>query len=115
MSKLRERIAANRAARERVSAEVAEWGDSDGPMVIYAGPVTGHDIDRIVRKHPNFLTNPSMEAMVDMIIHKGEDENGEKMFTLEDKHPMLSEPFSIIAEVFGAIFSATSVEDHSKN
>lgn len=115
MSKLRERIAANRTSRERKMAEVKEWGDSDGPMKIYSGPVTGADIDRITRKHPGFLGNPTMEAMVDMIIHKAEDENGEKQFTLEDKQPMLGEPFNLIAQIFGTVFSADSVEDLEKN
>jgi hypothetical protein len=115
MSKLRERIAANRTARERKMVEVKEWGDSDGPMKIYSGLVTGADIDRIVRRHANFLTSPSMEAMVDMIIHKAEDENGEKHFTLEDKQPMLGEPFGLIAEIFGTVFSADSVEEQEKN
>ena len=56
-----------------------------------------------------------MEAMVDMIIHKAEDENGEKLFTLEDKQPMLGEPFELIATVFGSIFTAASVEEQEKN
>jgi hypothetical protein len=115
MSKLRERIAANREARERTMVEVADWGDSDGPMKIYSGPVTGMEIDKVVKKHPGFLANPSIEAMVDMIILKSEDENGEKHFTLEDKMVMLHEPFGIVAEVFASVFSVTSVEEQEKN
>jgi hypothetical protein len=115
MSKLRERISANRAARERNMVEVADWGDSDGPMRIYAGAVTGAEIDKVVRKHPNFLANPTIEAMVDMIILKAEDENGEKWFTLEDKMTMLHEPFAIVADVFASVFNAASVEEQEKN
>lgn len=115
MSKLRERIAANRAARERSMIAVDEWGDGGVAMEIYSSPITGHDIDRLVRKHPAFLTNPTMEAMVDMIIHKAEDVDGEKLFTLEDKQPMLGEPFDLIANVFGSVFNAVSVEEQEKN
>jgi hypothetical protein len=115
MSKLRERIAANRVTRERSMVAVDEWGEDGKPLAIYAGAITGHDVDRMVRKHPNFLSSPSMEAMSDMIIHKAEDENGEKLFTLEDKQPMLGEPFELIATVFGSIFVAASVEEQGKN
>lgn len=115
MSKLRERIAANRASRERSMVAVDAWGEAGEALSIYAGSISGHDIDRMVRKHPNFLSSPNMEAMVDMIIHKAEDENGEKLFTLEDKQPMLGEPFELIATVFGSIFTAASVEEQEKN
>lgn len=115
MSKLRERIAANRGARQRSVTEVPEWGENGEPMRIYAGQVTGQDMDRISRKHPDFLRNPSMEAQVDMIILKAEDENGEKCFTLEDKMPMLGEPASLISNVFASVFSANSVEEQEKN
>ena len=115
MSKLRERITANRATRERGVTEVPEWGDGDEPLRIYAGPVTGQEMDKISRKHPGFLRDPSMEAQVDMIILKAEDENGEKCFTLEDKMVMLGEPAPLISNIFASIFSATGVEEQVKN
>ena len=115
MSKLRERIAANRETRERNCVEVADWGDENGSMRIFSGPVTGAEIDRVVKKHSGFLTNPSIEAMVDMIILKAEDDNGEKHFTIEDKMTMLHEPFNIVADVFASVFSVTSVEEQEKN
>jgi hypothetical protein len=115
MSKLRERIAANRSARQRSVTEVPEWGEGDEPMRVYSGQVTGQDMDKISRKHPDFLRNPSMEAQVDMIILKAEDENGEKCFTLEDKMVMLGEPASLISTVFASVFSASTVEEQEKN
>jgi hypothetical protein len=115
MSKLRERIAANKATRARSKIEVPEWGEGDEPLVIYAGDITGQDMDRIGRKHPDFLRNPSMEAQVDMIILKAEDEDGNKHFTLEDKMAMLGEPAILISSIFASVFSATSVEEQEKN
>jgi len=115
MSKLRERIAANRAVRQRSITDVPEWGEGDEPMRIYAGQVTGQDMDKISRKHPDFLRNPSMEAQVDLIILKAEDEDGEKCFTLEDKMVMMHEPASLISTVFASVFSANTVEEQEKN
>ena len=64
MSKLRDRIAANRSARQRNVTEVPEWGEGDEPMRVYSGQVTGTDMDKISRKHPDIPRNPSMEAQV---------------------------------------------------
>lgn len=115
MSKLRERIAANRVERQRSVTEIPEWGEGDEPMRVYAGAVTGQDMDKISRKHPDFLRTPTMEAQVDMIILKAEDENGEKCFTLEDKMVMLNEPASLISNIFASVFSASTVEEQEKN
>lgn len=115
MSKLSERIAANRATKSRNSIEVEEWGDGDTPLLIYYGDVTGKDIDRVQRKHPDFLTNTTIAAMVDTIIIKAEDENGDKLFTIEDKQTLLNEPLAVIAKVFGSVFTAVSIEEQEKN
>ena len=109
------RIAARRAEQERSFAEVEEWGEADQPLRLYFGPVTARDIEKVQRKHPKFMSDTSMAAMVDMIILKCEDEAGEKAFTLEDKPILMGEPVGVIAKVFGNVFSADSVEDHEKN
>jgi hypothetical protein len=56
-----------------------------------------------------------MASMVDMIIIKAEDTEGEKLFTIEDKQVLLGEPISTIGNVFGAVFNATSIEEQEKN
>lgn len=112
---LAKRIAAKRSERERGIVEVAEWGEGDEPLHLYFTEVSARDIEKVQRKHPDFLTNPSMSAMVEMIIIKCEDQAGEKAFTLEDKPILLGETVSVIAKVFGAVFNADSVEDHEKN
>lgn len=115
MSNLRERIAANRAARERKSVEVDEWGEDGVPLTIYFTEVTARDVDRIQRKHKDFLANPTIAGMVEVIINKAEDAEGEKMFTLEDKPVLMGEPLGLIASVFGVAFSGLSVEEQEKN
>ena len=110
-----ERISAKRSEQERGFAEVEEWGEADEPLRLFFGPVTARDIEKVQRKHPNFLTNTTMGAMVEMIIAKCEDEAGEKAFTLEDKPILMGEPIGVIAKLFGDVFASESIEDHEKN
>ena len=109
------RIAAKRAEQDRSFAEVEEWGEADQPLRLYFSPVSAREIERVQRKHPNFMSNTTLAAMVEMIVIKCEDESGEKAFTLEDKPILMGEPASIIAKLFNEVFAADSVEDHEKN
>lgn len=109
------RIAAKRAEQERTLIEVEEWGDEGAPLKLYSTPITARDIEKVQRKHPNFLSSATMGAMVDIIIMKCEDEAGEPAFTLEDKPVLMGEPISVIANVFGKAFSSVDVEEHEKN
>lgn len=115
MSKFGEQIAANRAARTRSFIDVEEWGDGENPLRIHYGAVTGHEIDRVQRKHKDFLSSPTLPAMVELMIVKSEDEAGEKLFTLEDKPILLREPLELITRVFGELFGSTSIEEQEKN
>lgn len=112
---LAKRIAAKRAEQQRDSFDVEEWGEADDPLRLYFNHVSARDIEKVQRKYPSFLTETSMSSMVEMIILKSEDENGEKLFTLEDKATLLGEPINTIAKVFGAVFNAETPEDHEKN
>lgn len=98
-----ERIAAKRSAERRL-LEVAEWGE-DEPLQLYISALTCHDVDKIQRKHKDFLTNMSVGAMVDLIIQKAEDKNGEKVFTLEDRPFLMREPVTLISRIAGEMFA----------
>ena len=109
------RIAANRQSSRRKVA-VKEWGEDDKPLEIFAGVLTCHDVDRLQKKHPNFLSNMSVEAMVDLIILKAENDAGERLFTLEDKPVLMREAVLLVTRVAGEIFgSVLNVEDAEKN
>ena len=112
---LAKRIAAKRAEQQRGFSDVEEWGEADKPLRLYFTQISARDIEKVQRKYSNFLAEPSMSAMVEMIIVKCEDEAGEKAFTLEDKTVLLGEPVGVIAKVFGSIFDSESVDDHIKN
>lgn len=112
---LAKRIAAKRAEQERMSVEVEEWGEGDKPLLLYYGPVTARDIEKVQRKYKDFLNHVSMGAMVEMIILKCQTKDGEAAFTLEDKPILMGEPVGVVTKVFGAVFNSRSIEDHEKN
>lgn len=109
------RIAANRQSSRR-KVTVAEWGEDGKPLEIFAGVLTCYDVSRLQNKHKDFLSNMSVEAMVDLIILKAENEAGERLFTLEDKPVLMREPVLLVTRVAGEVFgSVLSVEDAEKN
>ncbi len=89
----------------------AHWGE--GAMV-FSTPLTARDITRISRKHKNFMQSPSMEAMVDLLIFKAEEENGDKAFTIGNKPMLMGLDLAVLTEVFELIGSIDP-EDIEKN
>jgi len=74
---LGQRLAAKRQ-NNRKQIEVAEWGE-DAPLVVYTSALTCADVDKLQRKHKDFMGNPTIAAMVDLLIMKAEDKDGEKL------------------------------------
>ena len=113
---LGEQIAARRAL-QRKQIEVVEWGESeDQPLILYCGPITAGDIDKLQRKHKDFLSNMTITGMVDLIINKAEDADGKRLFTLEDKMYLMKESVTLISDIAGKMFGdVDTVEDAEKN
>ena len=112
---LADNIRAN-LSKSRTKIIVETWGDDDGPAVIFVSPLTAGDISRIQRKHKDFLSNTSVEAMIDLIILKAESEDGEKTFSIEDRPVLMRENLNVISEVAGQMFGEIdSIEDLEKN
>jgi hypothetical protein len=107
------RIAERTSSKRHI--DVAEWGDEGKPEKVYYGPLLAGELNRIQRKHPNFLNSTSFDAMVDLIILKAENGQGEKLFTLEDKAVLMREEVSVISNVAAAFMSGDSVEEQEKN
>ena len=92
-------------------------------------PMNRHEMDSFVfvlckkkdqttmqRKHKDFLNNMTIAGMVDLIILKAEDADGNRMFTLEDKFTLMGEPVNLIGDIAGKLFgSVASIEDQEKN
>jgi hypothetical protein len=108
-------IAEKRKENRRVIS-ISEWGDDDAPMQLYSGPITAGDINKLQRKHKDFLANQTIDAMVDLIILKAETKDGEKAFTLEDKPTLMREPLNTISTLAAQMFGdVESIEEHEKN
>lgn len=112
---LAKRLAARQDA-DRRTIEVAEWGeDETSPQIVYYGPFLAIEMDKVQRKHPNFLQSMTMAGMVEIIVMKAEDKDGNKLFSLEDKPTLMREPLTLITRVAGALMSSSSVEEQEKN
>lgn len=107
---------ADRQRRNRQQIEISEWGEDDSvPLVIYYGPLLALEMDKIQRKHPKFFESANIAGMVDLIIMKAENSDGEKLFTLEDKSVLMREEFTLVTKIAGAMIASSSVEEHEKN
>jgi hypothetical protein len=111
---LGKRIAARQDA-DRRSMEVAEWGEDGSPLTVYYGPFLAIEMDKVQRKHPNFLQNISLAGMVEIIVMKAEDKDGNKLFGLDDKPVLMREPMTLITRVAGAMMATETVEEQEKN
>lgn len=107
---------AQRLKDDRRVITVPEWGEDGVPLSVFVKPITAGDINRLQRKHKDFLNNMTVEGMVELIIMKAEDSEGVKMFTIEDKPVLMREQVGVIADVAGKMFGdIDSIEDHEKN
>lgn len=112
---LAKRLAARQDA-DRRSIEVAEWGeDETSPQIVYYGPFLAIEMDKVQRKHPNFLQSMTMAGMVEIIVMKAQDKDGNNLFTIEDKPTLMREPLTLITRVAGALMSSESVDEQEKN
>jgi len=91
------------AAREVL---VPEWGDDSGAFKLYCRSITCYDMDMLQKKHPNFLSNTTIGAMVDLICMKAEDEGGNKLFgSAEDRIDLMGEETTVISEIANQMFA----------
>ena len=102
MSAFGERISA-KTNQSTIRVEVAEWGDKNEPMVLFATPLNAGEFSRLQKKHPNFLNNMTIEGLVDLIIMKALDEDGEKAFDVGDKPVLMRQSVTIVSEVAGQL------------
>ena len=85
---------------------VPEWGDESGAFKLYCRSITCYDLDQLQKKHPDFMTNTTVGAMVDLIVMKAEDEAGEKQFTsVEDRVDLMGEETSVISAIANQMFA----------
>jgi len=112
---LGEQIAARRV-KEKRTIEIPEWGEDNVPLILYTTAITAGDINKLQRKHKNFLNDMTVDVMIDLIIMKAETKDGNKAFTLEDKPFLMREEVNIIATLSAKMLGdVVSVEEQEKN
>lgn len=85
--------------------EVPEW-----KLVVYSTPVTLAEKNKLYRKS----RENDMELLVDILVMKASNENGEKLFSMDNKITLLNKADSnVVARVANAILSdeAPSAEE----
>lgn len=90
-----------------------EWTGRLGgeEVTLFAKPATSADMERISNRHPGFLTQPSMGGMIDMIILKATDSDGESAFDKGDRIFLMRMSTDKIGEIFRTLFGKQFIED----
>ena len=90
---------------------VAEWGEEGQPLVIYCSPFT------LAEKRNLFkgARNDDLGVLVDAIMLKAKDKDGNKIFKLDDKQVLLNnaDP-EVIARVATQILNTNTLEEAEK-
>jgi len=90
---------------------VAEWGEEGQPLVIYCSPFT------LAEKRNLFkgARNDDLGVLVDAIMLKAKDKDGNKLFKLDDKQILLNKADpEVIARVATAMLATMPYEDAEK-
>ena len=96
------------------SIEVPEWKDEDGkPTVIYWNPITLSEKNKLFKKSDNMS---DVSILADIVLMKSLDKNGNKIFTLEDKIPLMHKVDSdVLSKIATAMVQAINPEEVKKN
>ena len=91
--------------------EVAEWGEEGKPLVIYCSPMTLGEKRNLFKN----AKNDDLGVLVDVIVLKARDAEGNKIFKLDDKQVLLhNADANVIAKVSTEILSGVSYEEAEK-
>ena len=93
--------------------KVEEWKDEDNnPSVIYWNPITLSEKNKLFKKSDNLN---DVGILADIIIMKAIDQDGKKLFTLEDKFALRKKADSnVIATIANRILADTQYEEAEK-
>jgi hypothetical protein len=91
--------------------EVAEWGEEGKPLIIYCSPFTLAEKRNLFRG----AKNDDLGVLVDAIVLKAKDGEGNKVFKLDDKQVLLNNAdANVIAKVATEMLSGVSYEEAEK-
>lgn len=112
-SPILERVKAHRESLGRKQIEVPEWADeTGGSTILFCSPITLAEM----RKWYKGISGEDISVLVDVIITKAENAEGDRVFTLEDKQPLLrTAEFSVLSRVATEMLDHEDVDDLEKN
>jgi hypothetical protein len=91
--------------------EVAEWGEEGKPLIIYCSPFTLGEKRNLFKG----AKNDDLGVLVDAIVLKAKDGEGNKIFKLDDKLTLLNNAdANVIAKVATEMLSGISYEEAEK-
>ena len=91
--------------------EVAEWGEEGKPLVIYCSPFTLGEKRNLFKG----AKNDDLGVLVDAIVLKAKDGEGNKIFKLDDKLTLLNNAdANVIARVATEMLNGISYEEAEK-
>ena len=111
MSNVIDRVKEHFESQGVKTINVAEWGEEGQPLVIYCSPFT------LAEKRNLFkgAKNDDLGVLVDAIMLKARDKDGNKIFKLDDKQVLLNnaDP-EVIARVATDILNTHNLEEAEK-
>jgi hypothetical protein len=91
--------------------EVAEWGEEGQPLVIYSSPFSLGEKRGLFKN----AKNDDLAVLVDVIVLKARDKDGNKIFKLDDKLTLLnSADPEIIGRVATQMLNSITFEEAEK-
>ena len=91
--------------------EVAEWGEEGKPLIIYCSPFTLGEKRGLFKN----AKNDDLGVLVDAIVLKAKDSEGNKIFKLDDKLTLLNNAdANVIARVATEMLNGVSYEEAEK-
>ena len=101
--------------KERLNAAPTSFYVEEWDEKIFATPLSCGELSKLQVKHQDFFSNMTAEAMVDLLILKALNADGEKLFDLEDKPYLLRESMTVISGVVAGVLGSKQAEDYEKN
>jgi hypothetical protein len=91
--------------------EVAEWGEEGKPLIIYCTPFTLGEKRNLFKG----AKNDDLGVLVDAIVLKSKDGEGNKIFKLDDKLTLLNNAdANVIARVATELLNGVTYEEAEK-
>ena len=96
------------------SIEIPEWKDADeNPTIVYWNPITLSEKNKLFKNSSNLS---DVSILADIVIMKGLDKDGNKIFTLEDKLVLMHKADSdILSRIATSMVQAITPDEVKKN